>query len=82
MVVIRLSSGGRKKNPFYSIVVADSKKPRDGKFLEKLGYFNPATNDKNKRSFFINPQRLKHWESKGAQSSPTVKRLLKNYSSS
>ena len=41
MVVIRLSRGGRKKNPFYSVVVADSKKPRDGKFLEKLGYFNP-----------------------------------------
>jgi small subunit ribosomal protein S16 len=79
MVVIRLSRGGRKKNPFYSIVVADSKKPRDGKFLEKLGYFNPSINDKNKRVFFINSDRMKHWESKGAQSSPTVKRLLKNY---
>ena len=82
MVVIRLSRGGRKKNPFYSVVVADSKKPRDGKFLEKLGYFNPSTNDKNKRSFFINSERLKHWEGKGAQSSPTVKRLLKNYHTS
>ena len=77
MVVIRLSRGGRKKNPFYSVVVADSKKPRDGKFLEKLGYFNPSLNDKNKRSFFINSDRLKHWENNGAQSSPTVKRLLK-----
>ena len=80
MVVIRLSRGGRKKIPF--TVGDDSKKPRDGKFLEKLGYFNPSTNDKNKRSFFINPERLKHWESKGAQSSPTVKRLLKNYQTS
>ena len=79
MVVIRLSRGGRKKNPFYSVVVADSKKPRDGKFVEKLGYFDPSTKDKNKRSFFINPDRLKYWESKGAQPSPTVKRLLKNY---
>lgn len=82
MVVIRLSRGGRKKNPFYSVVVADSRKPRDGKFLEKLGYFNPSLNDKNKRSFFINSDRLKHWENNGAQPSPTVKRLLKNYHTS
>ena len=47
MVVIRLSRGGRKKKSFYSVVVADSRKPRDGKFLEKLGYFNPSLNDKN-----------------------------------
>ena len=79
MVVIRLSRGGRKKNPFYSVVVADSKKARDGKFLEKLGFYNPSTNDKNKRTFTINFDRLKHWEAKGAQSSPTLKRLLNNY---
>ena len=82
MVVIRLSRGVEKKILFTVLSSLIQRNLEMENFLRKLGYFNPSTKDKNKRSFFINSERLKHWESKGAQSSPTVKRLLKNYQNS
>jgi small subunit ribosomal protein S16 len=75
MVVIRLARGGAKKRPFYSIVVADSRLPRDGRFIERLGFYNPvaAGGEQPLRVAF---DRVDYWVGKGAQPSPTVKRLV------
>ncbi len=72
--VIRLQRGGRKKRPFYSIVVLDSRKRRDGAFIEKLGYFDPCTNPE---VINIDRERAQHWIDLGAQPSDRVARLLK-----
>ncbi len=71
-VAIRLSRGGRKNRPHYSIVVADKRNPRDGRFLEKVGTYNPllAKDDANRVSF--NEERVKYWISQGAQVSDRV----------
>ncbi|HEY4542229.1 MAG TPA: 30S ribosomal protein S16 [Noviherbaspirillum sp.] len=76
MVVIRLSRSGAKKRPFFSIVAADSRSRRDGRFIERIGFYNPvaAGNDPSLR---IAEDRLAHWQSVGAQLSPTVARLVK-----
>ncbi len=66
MVVIRLSRGGAKKRPFYHIVVADKARSRDGRFIERLGYFNPIASGNDVR-LQINIERAQHWISKGAQ---------------
>ncbi len=77
MVVIRLSRGGVKKRPFYRIVVADKRMPRDGRFIEKLGFFNTiATGQEEKLRLDL--ERVKYWISKGAQPSDRVKRLIKD----
>lgn len=78
MVVIRLSRGGAKKRPFYHIVVADKRRPRDGRFIEQIGYFNPIAVGKEIRLTLDMP-RAQHWIAKGAQASDRVKHLLKTY---
>ncbi len=77
MVVIRLARGGSKKRPFYNIVVADSRKRRDGAFIERLGYYNPVAAGADVR-LAVAEDRVNYWVSKGAQMSDTVARLFKN----
>ncbi|HHU30619.1 MAG: 30S ribosomal protein S16 [Bacillota bacterium] len=72
-VRIRLKRVGAKKRPFYRIVVADSRSPRDGAFIEEIGYYNPTTNP---ITININNEKAKEWLNKGAQPSETVKALL------
>jgi small subunit ribosomal protein S16 len=76
MVVIRLSRGGAKKRPFYHIVVADKRRSRDGRFIERIGYFNPIAAGKDIR-LTVDTERAQHWIAKGAQASDRVKHLLK-----
>ena len=77
MVVIRLSRGGAKHRPFYNIVVADKRVRRDGRFIERLGFYNPAAKD-GEEKLRVAQDRLTYWRGVGAQSSPTVERLLKD----
>ncbi|MBN8543482.1 MAG: 30S ribosomal protein S16 [Alphaproteobacteria bacterium] len=74
--VVRLARGGSKKSPFYRIVVADSRKPRDGNFIEKLGTFNPLLAKDNASRIVINAERAKYWFGTGAQPSDRVARIL------
>ncbi|MFU2128295.1 30S ribosomal protein S16 [Gallibacterium anatis] len=76
MVTIRLSRGGAKKRPFYQIVVADSRYPRDGRFIERIGFFNPIASGKAER-LRIDLDRVNDWVSKGASLSDRVKSLVK-----
>lgn len=76
MIKIRLSRYGNKKRPFYKIVVADSRFPRDGRFIEKIGFFNPIAQGKSK-TLHINLQRVEHWINQGAQMSDRSKQLIK-----
>ncbi|MES2887170.1 MAG: 30S ribosomal protein S16 [Pseudomonadota bacterium] len=75
MVVIRLSRGGSKKRPFYNIVVADSRIRRDGRFLERVGFYNPVAAGAEE-SLRVSQDRVSYWASKGAQLSDTVARLV------
>jgi small subunit ribosomal protein S16 len=75
MVVIRLSRGGAKKRPFYNIVVADSRERRDGRFIERVGFYNPVASG-GEEPLRVATDRVTHWASKGAQLSPTVARLV------
>ena len=77
MVVVRLAKSGAKKNPYYFITVADSRKPRDGAFIERLGFFNPSAKGSEERMRF-NLERLDHWISQGAQLSDKVSELAKD----
>jgi len=72
---IRLARGGAKKKPFYSIVVADSRSPRDGRFIEKVGTYNPVLTDEEKR-VVLKLDRIQDWMSKGAQPTDRVARFL------
>ncbi|MBI5278715.1 MAG: 30S ribosomal protein S16 [Burkholderiales bacterium] len=76
MVVIRLSRGGSKARPFYNIVVADKRIRRDGRFIERLGFYNPIAKE-GEEGLRVAQDRLTYWEGVGAQASPTVTRLLK-----
>ena len=76
MVVIRLARGGAKKRPFYSLVVADSRTRRDGRFIERVGFYNPVANDKQER-VRLQEDRLNHWVAQGAQLSEAVAKLVK-----
>jgi small subunit ribosomal protein S16 len=76
MVVIRLSRGGSKGRPFFNIVVADKRVRRDGRFIERLGFYNPTAKD-NEEGIRIAQDRLTYWRGVGATPSPTVERLLK-----
>ena len=78
MVVIRLSRGGAKNRPFYNIVVADSRNPRDGRFVERVGFYNPLAKD-GEEGVRISMDRLTYWQSKGAQASDTVMRLVRKH---
>lgn len=73
---IRMSRGGAKKRPFYRIVVADSRMPRDGRYIEKIGFHNPMVAPDNDERVKIDVERAKHWLSVGAQPSPRVHRFL------
>ena len=76
MVVIRLARGGAKKRPFYSLVVADSRSRRDGRFIERIGFYNPVA-AANEEGLRIATDRLSYWQQQGAKLSPTVARLVK-----
>ena len=76
MLKIRLSMGGAKKRPVYKIVVADSRFPRDGRFIEKLGFFNPLVPKNKKDRMKIEVERVKHWMSQGAKLTTRVARIL------
>jgi small subunit ribosomal protein S16 len=76
MVVIRLARGGAKKRPFYNMVVADSRSRRDGRFIERIGFYNPLAAGKE-QGLYIATDRLGFWQQQGAQTSPTVARLIK-----
>jgi small subunit ribosomal protein S16 len=77
MVVIRLSRGGSKARPFYNIVVANKRNRRDGRFIERLGFYNPVASGQAE-VLRLSQDRLTHWLSVGAQPSDTVKRLMKD----
>ena len=76
MVTIRLSRGGAKKRPFYQVVVADSRSPRDGRFIERVGFFNPIAQGKAER-VRIDLDRVNHWVGQGASLSDRVATLVK-----
>jgi small subunit ribosomal protein S16 len=75
MVVIRLSRGGSKKRPFYNIVVTDSRNRRDGRFIERVGFYNPVATG-NAEGLRVVQDRLSYWVGTGAQMSPAVARLV------
>ncbi|MBK7989149.1 MAG: 30S ribosomal protein S16 [Comamonadaceae bacterium] len=75
MVVIRLSRGGSKGRPFFNIVVTDKRERRDGRFIARIGFYNPIAKG-GEESLRITQDRLTYWKSVGAQASPTVERLI------
>lgn len=77
MVTVRLARGGSKKRPFYHIVVADSRRSRNGRFIEKIGFFNPIARGQEER-LRLQSDRLEHWVGLGAQVSDRVKSLSKD----
>ena len=76
MLKMRLSMGGTKKRPVYKIVVADSRFPRDGRFIEKLGFFNPLLPKEKKERVGLDQERIKYWLGQGAQPTTRVARIL------
>jgi small subunit ribosomal protein S16 len=76
MVTIRMARGGAKKRPFYNIVVTDSRNARDGRFIERLGFFNPVAKG-NEEKLRLNKERIDYWISQGAQPSDRVSMLIK-----
>lgn len=78
MVTIRLSRGGAKKQPFYHIVATDRRARRDGKYIERLGYYNPVARG-NSVGVNIDLARIEHWVGHGAQLSPRVNKIVKDY---
>ncbi|MDR3441583.1 MAG: 30S ribosomal protein S16 [Legionella sp.] len=78
MVVIRLSRGGAKKRPFYHMVVTDSRKRRDGSYIERIGYFNPVARGQEIR-LHVDVEKLSQWQQVGAQMSDRVASLIKEF---
>ncbi len=76
MVVIRLARGGSKKRPFYQIVVADKRSPRDGRHIEKIGFFNPLARGQEE-AFRLDLEAYNAWLAKGAQATDRIKGLVK-----
>jgi small subunit ribosomal protein S16 len=76
MVVIRLARGGAKKRPFFNIVVADSRNRRDGRFIERVGFYNPIAGE-GEEALRLSLERIDHWKHKGAKLSDTVAGLVK-----
>ncbi len=76
MVTIRLARGGSKKRPFYNIVVADSRCRRDGRFIERIGFYNPLASA-NAETLRVDRERLAYWQGVGAQTSDTVARIVR-----
>ena len=81
MVVIRLARGGAKKRPFYNVVVADSRKPATGKFIERVGFYDPKAPEGRENLRFA-MDRVSYWTGRGAKMSPTVARLVKGVAAS
>lgn len=79
MVTIRLSRGGAKKKPFYQIVVTDSRNRRDGRYLERLGFYNPMVQNETEESLRIDMDRIDYWVGTGAQLSERVAKLVKTH---
>ena len=75
MVTIRLSRGGSKKRPFYHLNVADSRRARDGRYIERLGFFNPVARGQEEK-LRVDLDRVAHWISQGAQTSERVAKLI------
>ena len=75
-VRIRLSRGGSKKRPFYKVVAADQRAPRDGRFIERLGSYNPMLPKDHADRFIVDEERVKYWLSKGAQPTERLEKLL------
>ncbi len=78
MVVIRLARGGAKKRPFYNIVAADKQNRRDGRFIERIGYYNPIAAE-GEAGLNLALDRVTYWEKNGAQVSPAVARLVREF---
>lgn len=76
MVVIRLARGGAKKRPYYNIVVADSRNRRDGRFIERVGFYNPIAG-RSEEAIRLSTDRIAYWEQRGAKLSDTVAMLVK-----
>ena len=76
MVVIRLSRGGSKKRPYFNVVVAESSKKRDGRFIERVGFYNPSARE-GSETLRLESERIEYWQSNGAQLSETVNRIVK-----
>ncbi|MDC1132545.1 30S ribosomal protein S16 [Candidatus Pelagibacter sp.] len=76
MLKIRLSRGGTKKRPVYKVVIADSRRARDGKFIEKVGFFNPLLPKDKKERVGLEAERIKYWLGQGAQPTTRVARIL------
>lgn len=81
MVVIRLARGGANKRPFYHVVVAESRRAATGRFLERVGFYDPKA-PAGRESLRVDVERVKHWQGKGARLSPTVLRLVKQFGKS
>jgi len=79
MVTIRLARGGAKKRPFYHVVVADSRMPRDGRYIERVGFFNPIASGQEVR-LQLKSERIDYWLSQGAQPSVRVNKLIESNS--
>jgi len=77
MVTIRLARGGSKKRPFYHMVVTDKRNARDGRFIERVGFFNPVATGQEER-IRVDVERVDHWVGEGAQLSDRVKKLIKD----
>ncbi len=77
-VRIRLSRGGSKKRPFYKVVAADQRAPRDGRFIERLGSYNPMLPQDHAERFTINEERVKYWLSQGAEPTERLQKMLAN----
>ncbi len=77
MVSIRLARGGSKKRPFYHLTVTDSRNSRDGRYIERVGFFNPVARGQEER-LRVDAERVQHWVSQGAQLSDRVTKLLKD----
>ena len=77
MVTIRLARGGAKKRPFYHVVVADSRMPRDGRYIERVGFFNPIATGQEVR-LQLKSERIDYWLSQGAQPSDRVNKLIES----
>ncbi len=78
MVIIRLARGGAKKRPFFNMVVADSRDKRDGRFIERVGFYNPRATG-GEEALRVQMDRITHWQTHGAQLSSTVTRLIKQF---
>lgn len=79
MVVLRLARGGAKKRPFYNVVATDSRARRDGRFIERVGFYNPVAGD-GQEKLRLELDRVEYWRKNGAQMSPTVLRLVRDFS--